>query len=295
MVLFLVAQSIFVVPASAEIEWPSITKFTCSPRWTTLQLPITTPRTINITLNVTVLDPGNVPVVVNLSFSSFPHWVTTIYPESLWFNSSGMKVSTITVTVPANITSAIDDNIMIDAGGWYPNRTHSLEGFTSAFIYIETHHDIHVKFKYIERAQSQNIIEFTFTNKGDGPEEVAAGVLISYTVEDIEGNFSPNVVIIPAKGFSAKVTLTVRYLGNSWPATGIMWVGFGYGGPNTTHYLDLNVYVKISFIKPDNTRHYIFLGIVGTVDIIAVVICVILNGLGKGKKKKKSIVIFHPL
>jgi hypothetical protein len=282
-ILLLIAPPLFMAPSDAYVPSPTISVDILSPRTIVIELPVNASRQFQFVNNVTMNDPGHIPVDVNLTIDIEDGWLATVVPEHMTFNATGKQKVVITVRALIDMTKDDVVEITFDAMGRYSGGEN--EAATTARIYITYHHAVEVNYRFVKKEQYMNQVDFELTNKGNG-QEILLGMCVCYT-NDVEVSFTPFMSYPSLNGPPAKVSMVVQYRGSKFPMTYDLQIRFRsemFHMTGQDYYVDTNV--TVSFTAPDTTQqNYLFVGAIGAFVIVMVVVLVIvLRGPGKGKK-----------
>jgi len=286
-VLLLVAQPMFVIPSVAYISRPSITIYDLTPGYYNIQLPMTSSKKLQFATNISVYNPSDVHLEVTLTPSGAEGWDINVTPDQMVFNASGRQKAVVTVIIPGDVNTSTELQIRLEASGWYPNMTEPLDVSTYSSIYLEQQHSLDVTYRFVNKDQYSNRIEFDVKNKGSGNEFVQAQYFSNgYMDGNLEVHFENNFAMVEPNGPPITLVLTARYSGSAFPKTYTLEIRF-YPQRHSYYGLYLvSTNVTVSFQRPDTTQqNYLFVGAIGAFVIVMVVVMVlVLRGPSKGKK-----------
>jgi len=278
LVMFLLlAQPFMIAPSTAQKPKPGMSIDVFYPSFVEVQTPLDESLSITFYTNVTVIDPDNKTVEVNLNAFLYVDWAIEFTPKTMQFTSTGVKPATVIVTVPKNVSEPIEVQVHLKAFATYPNDT--METISMGWISLKPFYSIGVQYQYIKKNQNMNVIEFTITNNGNDNDNILLNIEngIEADREEISILLSgQNLQLEP--GSYSNVRLVAEYYGAGFPKKMDLQVSFRSINAGMHDYSpeQWNVTVPVSYVRPDTTvQNYIFAGAIGAFIVVMIIVAVI--------------------
>jgi len=287
-VMLLLAQPLFIVPAGAQGYPPGINFESVSPASYNFVAPTTKDSTVRFYTNVSIWDPDGRTIDVNLKAILSPNetsWSRGVSPASMTFKSTGKRAAIVSVVIPEGITEFTEVQIYLMAQASYPNDT--MEADTYAKISISPKYSLEMSYEFTRRDQYENRVTFNITNRGTGQDRAHLGQFNTYySPEEFDFSYQPYTQLLMPNQ-TGKIEMSVKYKGSSFPKELVVWVSL-YSSYAQTHGQSpssWNTNVTVTFRAPDKTQQtYLFAGVISAAVIIMVVVMAALV-FGAGKKK----------